>query len=236
MQNLHCRQDPSHLAVEVSGRKSARQRGTGGPAGPETSQARAPESRGQNRLLRKDKEASAAQAAQAAEGQSGPRRASVDGLGKTPSGAVPEEKDETDLLADLVRDSKKDLADTERAMTKRAEPDVAISIAGGAQLVTRLNAQSTENELETSGKEAAGVEEHMGPSLSPEGSGQDRDMKPTMESGSRDPPQFPVEMAPSKAQRQGRHRQGSETTPHLPPVMAGLEPAQLSPDLPFETF
>ncbi|OLP85727.1 hypothetical protein AK812_SmicGene33255 [Symbiodinium microadriaticum] len=153
----------------------------------------------------KRKEASAAQAAEAAEATraSGPGRASVDGLGKTPSSAVPEEKDETDLLGDLVRDSKKDLADTERAMTKRAEPDVAISIAGGAQLVTRLNAQSTENELETSGKEAAGVEEHMGPSLSPEGSGQDRDMKPTMESGSRDPPQFPVEMAPSKAQRQG---------------------------------
>ena len=215
MQNLHCRQDPSHLAVEVSGRKNARQRGTW--PGDVASASQSP---GQNRLLRK--EASAAQAAEAAEATraSGPGRASVDGLGKTPSSAVPEEKDETDLLGDLVRDSKKDLADTERAMTKRAEPDVAISIAGGAQLVTRLNAQSTENELETSGKEAAGVEEHMGPSLSPEGSGQDRDMKPTMESGSRDPPQFPVEMAPSKAQRQGRHRQGSEI---LKPLRISLQ-------------
>ncbi|CAE7350329.1 CML14 [Symbiodinium sp. CCMP2456] len=172
-------------------------------------------------------QAAQAQAVEATRLASGPLRASVDGQ-KIPAGGVPEGK-ETELPGDLLRDSKEDLADTERALTKREEPEDAISMAGGAQLVTSLNAQSTENELETSGKEVAGAEGHMlaakRPSVSPEGSGQDRDMKPTMESGSRDPPQFPVEMAPFKEDPHQRQAQRQ-----------GLEPAQSSPDLPFETF
>ncbi|CAE7213084.1 CML14 [Symbiodinium sp. CCMP2592] len=160
----------------------------------------------------KRKEAQAAQA-QAVEA----KMASVSEGQKIPSGGVPEEK-ETESPADLLRDAKTDLTD---------------ELAGAAQPVTSLNPLSVEGEVETNGtveKEAAGFEKDIPsakrPSETPEGSGQDRDIKPTMESGSPHPLQFSVEMAPSKEdahkQSQAQHQ--------------GFEPAQLNPDLPFETF
>ena len=142
-------------------------------------------------LRRKEKEAQATQVTQAQAVEA--KMASVPEGQKIPSGGV--EEKETESPADLLRDSQTDLTD---------EP------AGAAQPATSLNARSAEDELETSGaveKEAAGFEKHM---LSAKRPSETPDTKPTMESGSPDPLQFSVEMAPSKEdphkQSQAQHQ------------------------------